>query len=138
MGTVDMLGPNPAGTVDVGVLGTGVSNTTTPFNGSNAFMPASVTPINCTGYSKANILFKFTAADYRIVTSSYTYAIFMQNQASSSDWHLSASQSLTIGTANVTQEFLTSQIIDGATGLVVLIDDIAGFSPSVSVWVELE
>lgn len=130
-------GSTVAGTIDVGIPGTGLQCTVAPFLSNNAYTPATPTPIVCTGYSLAHLHVK--VAD----TSSLTIPIlsiipFFQDQTSTSDWFQGAIQSVALGTATGASNEQDFRInVDGATNMVILIDGISGSGTTATVWVEL-
>ena len=137
MGTVTTGGSAAAGSVNVGVVGTGGANNLTPFTANNAFCPALITPLVCTGYSKVNIVTKVTVTDMRSVPS-FSMTYFGKNQASSSDWHLLlTSTPVLLNTVSSAMENTISVVIDGSTNLVITLSAIAGQGTAVTIWLEL-
>lgn len=133
-----------ANSIDVGIDGTGIASNANPFTSNNAYTPQLVTPVNCSGYSRARVLFKIAKG-----TTSWTgagslptinFVMFFANQQSPSDFHqrgaIVTPTLLTAVGACLEQDFEVD--VDGSTGLVVLIDSFtAGAGDSCSVWVEL-
>jgi hypothetical protein len=140
VGVTDASGAGGAGTVDVCVVGTGVTSAAAPFTTNSAFIPATVAAIgqvSCAGFSKAHVYVKVSLADLR-VSPSIVLLPFEANQVSGSDWANMNGTSMTVGmsgTATLLQSFTLA--VDGATDLVILLSTLTGQTPAVSVWVEL-
>lgn len=139
-GIVSSVGGYAAGgapnSIDIGIVGTGLACNVAPFTANNAYTPATVTALNCTGWSKARVLVKLAVTDLRSAPS-LSLVPFLKNQVSSGDWHAGASLSLSVLSAlgyPLAQELAID--VDGATGLVVLVDTISGQGAAASVWIE--
>jgi hypothetical protein len=62
VGVEDAAGTNPAGTVDIQVLGTGLGTNVAPFTVNNTYTPQLVTAVNCNGYSRAHVFVQMIVA----------------------------------------------------------------------------
>lgn len=144
-GIVSSVGGYAAGgaanSIDIGIVGTGVACNVAPFATNNAYTPASLqggdTFVNCAGYSLARALVKLAVADLRSLPA-LTLVPFFANQVSTSDYH--AGQPVILSPLSGTGYALEQDFripVDGSTGLGILIDSLAGQTPSVSVWIEL-
>jgi hypothetical protein len=137
VGTVASGGGNPAGTVDVNLVGTGIQTSNAVFSGNNAYTPDSITAINCAGYTKAHVLVKVSVTDLRSAPA-LTIVPFFANQLDSTTYFQGQAQALTllngVGTA-LCQEFIIT--VEGCAGLKILIGNLAGQGAAVSVYVEL-
>ena len=137
VGTVSAGGGAGAGAVEVGIIGTGLVSNVPPFASNNAYTPATPTPINCAGYSRARILVKVTVTDFRSLPA-VVLVPFFANQVSNTDWH--QGQAMTLPLFNNTGQSSCWDIsldVDGSTDLVILVDSISGQGTAVSAWVEL-
>jgi len=133
---VDMVGADP-GTVEIAVVGTGLASNVNPFAMSNAYTSAGVTPIDCTGKTRAHVLAKLMVDDLRSLPD-LSIVPFFANQTSENDWHQGALTDLNILTgAGQCLEQKVDVDVQGATGLAVLVDSIAGQGASVDIWIEL-
>ncbi len=140
-GIVSSVGGYAAGgainSIDIGIVGTGLQTTVQPFTFNNAYTPATPTPINCAGYSRAHLHVKLAVTDLRSLPS-VNIIPFFQDQTSTNDWFAGALQTAYVVLASgqpLEQDFVVD--VDGATNLVVLIDAIGGQGAACSVWVEL-
>jgi hypothetical protein len=126
-----------AGVIEVYAAGTGVADNANPFAYNNAYTPASVTPVCCTGYEKAKILVKLAVTDLRSLPS-LILAYFLANQVSAADWVYKGAQAMSLmGAVGQPMEAYYELDVDSATGLVVLVESISGQGAAASVWVEL-
>lgn len=125
------------GTIVVGIVGTGLASNVNPFAVNNAYKPTAPTAINCAGFSKAHLHVKLAVTDLRSLPT-LVVTPFYQDQTSTGDWFAGAQQTVSLLTAvgQVLEQDLTLTI-DGATGLVVLVQSIAGQGAAASIWVEL-
>jgi hypothetical protein len=137
VGTVSAGGGAPAGGVDLGIVGTGLASNVNPFAVNNAYKPASVTPIVCRGYAKAHLHVKLAVTDLRSLPT-LVVTPFYQDQTSTADWFAGAQQTVSLLTAvgQVLEQDLVLTV-DGATGLVVLVQSIQGQGAAATVYVEL-
>jgi hypothetical protein len=129
------LAEGVAGSVDVGLVGTGVASTAAPFAVNNAYTPGGLTPINCSGWSKARCLVALAVADLRSAPS-LILTLFYANEASPNDWHQGASTTLTLLAA--VGEALEQQVdldVGDAASIAVLVESIAGQGAACSIWV---
>ncbi len=140
-GVMDAVATYGAGgainSIDIGVAGSGLANNVNPFLTNNAYTPSTPTPVVCAGYTKAHILVKLAVTDQRSLPS-LVLSIWGKNQASAGDWHWIQNTTVSILTAvaqPLEQEFTVT--VDAATGLVVLVESIAGQGAAASIWVEL-
>lgn len=138
VGTVGArAGTTVAGTIDIGVVGTGLGTNVNPFVVNNAYTPATPTPINCAGYSKAHCHVQLSVTDLRSLPT-LTITPFYQDQTSTGDWFAGAQQAVTLLTAaGQTLEQDVVLTVDGATNLVVLVQTITGQGAAANIWVEL-
>jgi hypothetical protein len=122
--------------IDVGIVGTGLGPLVAPFSSNNAYTPASVKPFDCTGVSRVHALVKLAVTDLRSLPA-LTIVPFLANQASPTDWFQGTPQALSLLSAtgqSLIQDFEID--VDGAAGLVVLVDTISGQGAAASVWLE--
>ena len=136
-GTVTAGGAAPAGSIDIGIVGTGLAWNVNPFAVNNAYTPATPTLINCAGFSRAHLHVKLAVTDLRSLPT-LNVVPFFQDQVSNADWFQSALMAVSLLTAVgqcMEQDFEVD--VDGATGLVVLVDTISGQGAACSIWVEL-
>lgn len=130
-------GSTVAGTIDVGIVGTGVISSAAPFSVNSAYTPASVTPVNCTAYGTAQLLIKLAVTDLRSLPT-LNIIPFYANQVSGNDWHAGALQTIApLSAAGLPLEQGPILTVNGATGLVVLVDTISGQGAAASIWLEL-
>jgi len=137
VGTVTANAGTPAGSIDIGIVGTGVASTAAPFNANFALTPATPTPIVMTGYSHAFIFSKISVTDLRSLPNAGIVP-FIQN--ANGDWAIAAvSQVLAplsaAGIGLLRQTVLSNN--GGPANLVVLVDSISGQGTAVDIWVEL-
>lgn len=126
----------PAGSIDIGIVGTGLGTTTAPFSYNNAYTPASVTPISFVGYSRAHFLAKVAVTDLRSLPTA-TLIPFFANQQSGSDWHQGNPIQLSLLSAD--GQSLEQDIwldVDGSTDVVMLVSVLSGQGTAVSIWAE--
>lgn len=139
VGTVAAGGGNPAGTVDINVVGTGIQTTNSIFAQNNAYRPdnTGITAVDCTGAKNAHIMVKSALTDLRSAPT-LTLMIFTRNKTSTTDWHQGILQTITLLSAagkSLEQE-IALELVEGAEALKVLVDSIAGQGHAVSIWVE--
>ncbi len=138
-------GSTVAGTIDVGIVGTGAASNTIPFAFNNAYTPAGIqvgggggtASVSCAGYSRAILHVKLAVSDLRSLPS-LTVVPFFQSQVSTGDWFadLSQSVSLLLGEGQpLEQQFAVET--NGATAMAVLVSSLSGQGAACSVWVEL-
>jgi hypothetical protein len=123
--------------IDIGIVGTGLQCTVNPYLSNNAYTPATPTPINCAGYSRAHVMVKVAVTDFRSLPT-LNIVPFLNNQVSNTDWHQASLQTVSLLTAvgqSLCQDFEID--VDGSTDLVLLVDGIAGQGTAASIWVEL-
>lgn len=126
-----------AGAVDIQVPGTGIQTTNAVFSGNNAYTPATPTPINCAGYSRAHVHVKLALTDLRSAPA-LSLVPFFQDQQSGADWfqgQLLAVPLLGAVGQSLEQDFEID--VDGATNMVILVDTVSGQGAAATVWVEL-
>lgn len=137
VGTVTTNAGTPAGSIDVGVQGTGLAYNVAPFAVNNAYTPATLPVINCAGYSRAHCLAKLTVTDLRSLPT-WSMIPFFTNQLSQGDWHAGAVKTISpLSAVGLPLEADFEIDIDGSTGLALLVDAISGQGASVNIWVEL-
>lgn len=129
-----------AGSVDVGIDGTGVASNAAPFTANNAWKPTGITPIDCTGYSTVQVMFKLTVDDLRVLPT-IGVAVFGYNQNSPNDLFYIVGFIPTIGSSfGMTQQSLTlspsNGTAGGLSGIVVCIAALSGTNAKADVWVE--
>ena len=126
-----------AGVFNIGAVGTGVASSNTMFSVNNAYRPATVTAINCAGYTKASVKVKLAVTDLRSAPT-LTIVPFFGNQVSATDFHMGSAVALSLLSALGTplcQEFALD--VNGETSLTILIGTISGQGAAMSCWVEL-
>lgn len=122
--------------INVRLVGTGVASNEDPFKFNNAYTPASITKIPCTGKSKAYLYVLLGVTDLRSAPA-LSILPFLEN-SETGDWAQGALQAVTLLTAlgkSLSQVF--SIDVDRASGLVVCIDAISGQGAAATVYVEL-
>lgn len=132
-------GGTVAGTIDVGIVGTGLSYTVNPFIVNNAFTPATPTPVSCVGFNRAILHVKLSVTDLRSLPT-LVLTPFFNDQTSTADWFADRTQTQTmtlLTAAGNVQEQQFPITVDGSTNLVVLVQAITGQGAAASVWVEL-
>lgn len=140
VGTVASGGGNPAGSIDVNVVGTGIATSNAVFAQNNAYRPERVPLLNCRGYSTAIVTVLLTLTDLR---SAPTLRImpFSKNPRSENGtdvWH-----ALSIGTVSLlgalgqplSAEFRLDVASDSQISL--LVDTISGQGAAVDLWVDM-
>ena len=126
-----------ANSIDVGIDGTGGAANANPFITSNAYTPASVTPINCAGYSVIHWHVKLAVTDLRSLPTLRVIPFF-QDQISTNDFFQGQAVTLNLLTAvgQTLKQDIVAQV-DGATACVLLVDAISGQGAACSVWAEI-
>jgi hypothetical protein len=137
VGTVAAGGGNPAGTIDVNVVGTGVASNTICFSGNTALTPAAagIATIVCTGRSLAHIMALVAVTDLR---SQLFVALTPWLLGQDGVWYQTERLNIPLLTGlgnGLFQDFYLR--VDGAAGLRVLVDTISGQGTTVTVAVEL-
>jgi len=123
------------GAIDIGIPGTGIQTSAVQFTSNNAFTPALVTPVSCAGASRAHLLVKLAITDMRSAPS-LIIVPFLLSQLSG-DYYQGKSQTVSVvGGAgqSLMQDFELD--VDGASGLVCLIDAIAGQGAAATIYIE--
>lgn len=126
-----------AGTLDVGVVGTGVAVNSAAFASNTAYAWSGLTPIAAAGYSRAHVFVQMTLTDLRALPTLTLIPMF-QSQEGSPQYYAGTPIVLTFGGAAgaaFRQDFVLD--IDGSTNFFLLCDTISGQGASASVWVEL-
>lgn len=137
VGTVAAGGGNPAGTVDVNLVGTGIQTSNAVFAQNNAYRPATVTAIDCTGKLKAIVHVKLALTDLRSAPT-LSLVPFFRNASSTSEWHQGARTVVQVlGGLGQALEQIFEIDVQAASALVILIGEITGQGAAASVWVEL-
>jgi hypothetical protein len=136
VGTVIATSPG-ANLIDIRVVGTGLASTANPFAANNAYKASIPVAVDCSGYSVARLLVKLAVTDLRSLPT-LKLAVFLANQVSVADLMLSSLNTINLLTAagEVLEQELRV-VVDGSTGIVVLVDTISGQGAACSVWVEL-
>ncbi len=125
-----------AGVINIGVVGTGIQTSNALFAQNNAYRPATVAALDCTGWSKARVLVKLALTDLRSAPS-LKLIPFFKNQLSVGEWHAGTVITVDVLTAlgyPLEQEFVID--VAGDTGLLLLVDSLAGTGAAVSIWIE--
>lgn len=138
VGTVTAGGSAAAGSVDIGIPGTGLDCTVNPFATNNAVRPDNVTPLDTRNREYIDLLVQLTITDLRSLPS-LVLTGYQRNDSSTSNWHQFWTQTVSILTA-VQQplEQMFRVTVGGAANVVFLVDSIAGQGASVDLWVDLE
>jgi hypothetical protein len=126
-----------AGVVNVRVVGTGIASTNTIFTTNNAYRPTTPTPLDCVGKSVAYVLVKLTVTDLRSAPA-LSVIPFYQGDTSATDFfqgELRAVALLDGVGKTLEQAFILD--VDAVSGLVILVDDIAGQGAAATIYVEL-
>jgi hypothetical protein len=132
-------GATVAGTIDIGIVGTGLATNVNPFVFNNAYTPDAVgiTAISCVGYNLAHLHAKLAVTDLRSLPACILTPWFA-DETSATDWFAGAAQSMSplIAVGQVLeQDFVIN--VDGSTGLKVLVQSISGQGAAFTCWVEL-
>lgn len=129
-------GATVAGTIDIGIVGTGVATTAAPFNVNSALTPAAITPIDFQGYSNMLAMVKVTVTDLRVAPSLVT-RVMVKSVLSPNDWFaLATAVSAPLATSAATPlEFYLNLAMNGARGGVVTLSAFSSNIASVDVWV---
>lgn len=133
MGTVDVLGANAAGTVDVKVVGTGAQTSAAPFLANNAVLLP--TGLACGGYTQALAQMKLNLSDLRS-QGSYTVDFYTQN-ATGGDFFYLTTQTVTPGAAGTPQLQALAFDLSGAKQLAAAVRAISGQGATLDVTVTL-
>ncbi len=136
VGTVTANATTPAGSIDIGIVGTGVAWNVAPFDINTAWDVSAVTAVDCTGRAKAKVLVKLAVTDLRSLPTCKV-AVFIGNALSTSDLHLLSVLDLaplTTISKPLEQEFDVD--VDGASGIACLVHTLTGQGSAVSVWIE--
>jgi hypothetical protein len=129
-------GTSATNVVNIACVGTQQAVNSQSFLVNTAYQWTGLTPIVCTGYSRANIYVQVSLTDLRSAPSLVLAPMF-QNQTDSNyyDGSLITVNISGANGASLRQNF--SMDVDGAANLVFLVDTIAGQVNSVNIWVEL-
>ena len=134
VGTVDTGGS--AGVVNVQVVGTGITSVNAVFAQNNAFTPASVTGLTCSGKMKAHLFIDVTLTDLR---SAPTLNIIpFSKKQDGNGWYAGLIQSVLLN-AGMGQPLYQEMWLDvnDAEEIVVLISTLTGHGASVNIDIEL-
>jgi len=125
-----------AGVVNVQVVGTGQASTSVNFAYNNAYIPAAITALDCTGKTKAYIHTKMSLTDNRTLPT-LVIVPFLQN--GNNDWYAGQAQTVLImsGTAGQALNQVLEIDVNSAEGMIVLIDTLTGQDASINIDVEL-
>ncbi len=124
-----------AGAIDVRVAGTGQQTSATNFSVNNAYTPASITAVNCAGYSIAHIQVVATLTDLFTAPTLNVIPFLLDDQDSSYNQATSVTMSLLTAVGqSLRQDFVVQ--LDGSSGLVVCLGSFAGNGLSVNVAVQ--
>lgn len=137
-GVTDQLGAAPAGSVDIFVVGNGVTSQSNPFTTNTAFLPtpfASAGSLNGAGYVNADLYSKVAFTAGIGSTPTINWRLFRQSQTSSADWFGGSAIAFAPSTAGL--QGFSVQAIGGSPKWCVLLDSITGFAFSApQLWVE--
>ena len=136
VGTVASVGGNPAGSLNVNLVGTGIQTSNAVFAQNNAYRPTVPTAIACTDYDKALLKVKLALTDLRSAPT-LRLVPFFRNEQSTDDWHQGSIVTPSVLGAlgqSLEQEFELD--VRDADNLAVLVDTISGQGAAASVWVE--
>lgn len=123
--------------IQVNILGTGLAYNVVPFLYNNAYIPDTLTAINCAGYSLAHIKVDLAVTDLRSLPS-LVVVPFLKN---GNDGYFEQCQPMGMNILSSTGQSLRQDFVmpvDGASGLVICIDTIAGQGAAATCVVELE
>lgn len=138
VGTVATGGGAAAGKFRIGVVGTGQASNSSQFATNTGYIvPGSISPINCTGYSRAHVIVKLAVDDMRSAPA-LTLVPFFGNQNDSGVYYAGAPMPLNLAGAagaSLLQDFVLD--VDGCPNFLLAIDTISGQNAAASVWVEL-
>lgn len=124
-----------AGKVDVQVAGTGIQTSNASLAYNTAFSIGAITPIDCTGYSKAYLTIKAAFTGNFTTAPALVFISLQYNTVSTSDWAVDSPQSVTLlaGTGlSMIQHFVVA--LKG-TQLAILFDTLTGITGTC--WVTL-
>lgn len=137
VGTVTAAGAAPAGSVGIGIVGTGETHLSQPFLYNTAYTnTGTITPINCSGFDRAYVYLALTLTDLRTLPQLIVVPA-LQNQLDS-NYYTGSGITIPFSGAiggSLFQEFDFE--LNGATNMMLLIDTLAGQGAAVSVRVEL-
>ena len=127
-----------AGVVNVQVVGTGQASTAPNFAQNNAYLPATPTPIDCTGKLKAYISVRVTVTDLRSAPTLNIVPFLSRNEGSPTYWYQGQGQPVLLLTAVGQSYYQVFEVdVDSAKNLVVLVGTITGQGAAAYVDVEL-
>lgn len=118
-------GSTVAGTIDIGIVGTGVASTAAPFNVNTALTPAAITPFSAVGYQNAIMLFKIVQSNV-LVAPSFNFRLMVQSVTSPGDWYqlTSAPQQTPLSSNNsFSLEFGIAAAVNGVAAAVVVLSN---------------
>ncbi len=122
--------------VNVQVDGDGVATTADPFKANNAYTPDEVYALDCKGASKAKVYVDVYVTDFRSAPALSFIPFYKKQDADEyAQGILQAVTLLTASGKSLRQVFDLD--VDGADGLVLLVDAISGQDASVNFYVEL-
>lgn len=124
------------GKVNVRLVGTGVADNADPFKFNNAYTPASVTAVDCSDRAHAHVYVSVAVTDLRSAPT-LILVPFIKNYTSS-NFAMGTPQTITLLTANNKSLMQIFDVdVNGASGLVVLVDTITGQGTAATVHIEL-
>ncbi len=127
-----------AGSINIGIVGTGLGSTVAPFSVNNAYTPGVPTPVSCVGYEKARILTQIIPTDCRSAPGAAKWSVFGQSQVGGIWFQITTFTQTPLTAVQQPLTLDTSVTIDGCTAIVVLLDTLAtGQGITHSVYVEL-
>ena len=136
VGTIGTSGSAPAGAIDIGVIGTGQIHLAQSWQYNTAYSWSGITPINCSGYSRAHVSVYLSLTDLRTAPLLVLTPVFVNQN--DSNYYLGSSINVPISgspSGGLYQVF--DMDVDGSTDLLFLVDTITGQGASVNLRVEL-
>jgi len=137
-GIVTAGGGNAAGTILIGVVGTGIQTSNAVFAANNAYVVGAITGISCVGKSTAYVHVAFALTDLRSAPSLTLMPVFGSGETVEKQYTTAPITAWMMnGAVGQTQQQVFQIDVAGAAKLYVLIGSIAGQGGAASVWVEL-
>lgn len=136
VGVVSAGGGAGAGQVDLGIVGTGLANNVNPFLANNAYRLSNAPELTFQDYQIAYVYPNFSVTDLRSLPT-LVYSLFLKN-GTTGNYHLAQTQTVNLLTATQQPQLqIFRHVVEGAAGLIVLVDSITGQGASVDFAVEL-
>lgn len=131
VGTIGAAGPGGAGKVNVQVVGTGQASTAASFAQNNAYTPASVTAIDCTGYSICRFYIDYYVTDLRTAPSCNVIPF---TSPDGTKWYAGSSQALNpLAAIGLPKRQVFDVDVRGSSRVVLLLGTIAGQGAGINV-----